>query len=68
MLAAYDDGAAERFGVRGIPATYIIDRDGVIQFSEEGFGAGGPDYVERLSWRVDELLKEKTGAAGAKRN
>lgn len=68
MLAAYDDGAAGSFGVRGIPATYIIDRDGVIQFSEEGFGAGGQDYVERLSWRVDELLKEKTGAAGAKRN
>jgi peroxiredoxin len=71
MLAAYDDGAADSFGVNGIPSTFIIDRDGVIQFSEEGFGADGAVYIERLNWRVDELLKEKpakTGAAATRSN
>ncbi|HVG17936.1 MAG TPA: redoxin domain-containing protein [Blastocatellia bacterium] len=67
MLAAYDDGAAERFGVRGIPATFIIDPGGVIQFSEEGFGAGGSDYVDRMTWRVDELLKDKAAPAAQNR-
>jgi cytochrome c biogenesis protein CcmG/thiol:disulfide interchange protein DsbE len=62
LPAAYDDGAAGRFGVSGIPATFIIDRAGVIQFREEGFGADGPGYVERMVWRVDELLKEGAGA------
>lgn len=37
-------------------------------FTEEGFGAGEPGYVEKMSCRADELLKEKTGAAGAKPN
>lgn len=64
LLAAYDDGTADSFDVRGIPATFIIDRGGVIQFREEGFGAEGSDYVERMIWRVDELLKD--GAATAK--
>ncbi|HEX8090776.1 MAG TPA: TlpA disulfide reductase family protein, partial [Blastocatellia bacterium] len=66
LLAAYDDGAAESFGVRGIPATFIIDRAGAIQFMEEGFGADGPGYVERMIWRVDELLKESAGATGTR--
>jgi len=68
LLAAYAGGAAESFGVKGIPATFIIGRDGVIQFSEEGFGADGSDYIERLGWRVDELLKEKTAPAGSGTN
>jgi thiol-disulfide isomerase/thioredoxin len=68
MPAAYDDNAAKSFGVRGIPATFFIDRNGVIQFYEEGFGAEGSDYVERISWRIDELLKEKAEAAGTKQD
>lgn len=68
MLAAFDDGAAASFGVRGIPTTFIIDRGGIIQFSEEGYGEGGSDYVERMSWRVDELLRESDGAAATKKN
>jgi thiol-disulfide isomerase/thioredoxin len=58
-VVAYDDGAAEAFNVRGIPATFIIDRGGVIQFQDLGFGGSGQDYVRRLSWRVDDLLKER---------
>jgi peroxiredoxin len=54
---AYESGAAELFGVRSIPMTVIIDRDGLIQYQERGYGGEGKDYVERMSWRIDELLK-----------
>jgi peroxiredoxin len=60
---AYDEGAARGYKVDGIPATFIIDRRGVIQFRENGFGGSGEAYVERLSWRIDELLKEAKEAA-----
>jgi hypothetical protein len=29
-----------------------------LAFREEGFGSEADHYVERLSWRIDELLKE----------
>jgi len=57
MLVAYDDGAAGRYQLDGVPATFIIDRDGVIQFRETGFGGSSEDYQERMHWRIDELLK-----------
>jgi len=59
IVAAYDDDAADACKVKNIPATLFIDRDGVIQFREEGFGGEGSDYIERFAWRVDALLKEK---------
>jgi thiol-disulfide isomerase/thioredoxin len=55
---AYDGDGAARFGVSGVPALIIIDRRGYIAFREQGFGGEGDRYVERLSWRIDELLKE----------
>jgi thiol-disulfide isomerase/thioredoxin len=60
MAVAYDTNAAESYKVQGVPTTFIIDRDGVIQFRDLGFGGEGKDYIERLTWRVDELLKEKS--------
>lgn len=66
MMVAYDEGAAEALTVRGIPATFIIDRSGVIQFQDSGFVGTGEDYVRRLSWRVD-LLKEKTAGESKQR-
>jgi thiol-disulfide isomerase/thioredoxin len=66
MMVAYDEGAAEALNVRGIPATFIIDRSGVIQFQDSGFGGAGKDYVRRLSWRVD-LLKEETAGESKQR-
>jgi thiol-disulfide isomerase/thioredoxin/tetratricopeptide (TPR) repeat protein len=56
FVTAYDESAAQSYGVGNIPATIIIDRDGMIQFREEGFGGEGKDYTERLIWRIDELL------------
>jgi thiol-disulfide isomerase/thioredoxin/Tfp pilus assembly protein PilF len=62
-LAAYDDGAADSFRIASIPTTIIIDRGGMIQYKDVGFGGEGETYIERLSWRIDELLKEKSDAA-----
>lgn len=56
---AYDSGAAASYKVRGIPATFIIDRKGMIQYRDDGFGGAGEAYVERLGWRIDELLKAR---------
>ena len=62
-LVAYDGGAAQSYQIASIPTTLIIDRDSVIQYRDIGFGGAGETYVERLSWRIDELLKEKAKAA-----
>jgi peroxiredoxin/tetratricopeptide (TPR) repeat protein len=59
MVVAYDDGAAGRYQLDGVPATFIIDRDGVIQFRETGFGGSSEEYQDRMRWRIDELLKEQ---------
>ena len=62
-LVAYDGGMARSYQIVSIPTTLIIDRDSVIQYRDIGFGGAGETYVERLSWRIDELLKEKANAA-----
>jgi thiol-disulfide isomerase/thioredoxin len=62
-LVAYDGGAARSYQIASIPTTLIIDRDTVIQYRDVGFGGAGETYIERLSWRIDELLKEKADAA-----
>lgn len=48
---------SEPFNISGIPATLIIDRAGVIRFRDTGFGGAGESYIERIIWRVDDLLK-----------
>lgn len=36
-----DDGSlSRRFGIRGVPASFIVDRDGIIRFSEVGYTSG----------------------------
>ena len=31
---------ARQYGVRSLPATYLIDREGIIQYAAAGFGRG----------------------------
>ena len=64
-LVAYDDVAATNYRITLIPTTVIIDREGFIQYRDVGFGGGGETYMERLSWRIDELLKEKAEASSS---
>ncbi len=58
--AAFDEDAkvTQRFGVTGIPTTFLIDKTGKIQFKEVGFNQT-EDYVGNLSLRIEELLKQK---------
>jgi len=63
MPVAYDDNAARAFNVDGVPTTFILDRNGVIQFSDFGFGGEDKEYIDRLIWRIDALLKETSAAS-----
>ena len=50
-------------GVRSIPTTLILDRDGRLQFRDSGFGDNADVYEQNLSMRIDLLLAED-GATG----
>ncbi|HEX6982782.1 MAG TPA: redoxin family protein [Balneolaceae bacterium] len=54
----YDKGSkvTEAFGVRGIPATFFIGRDGNIQFEKVGFG--GAIMEPKMKLRLEMLLEE----------
>jgi thiol-disulfide isomerase/thioredoxin len=56
IRAAYDQDGAQNFQLPGVPSTFIIDRNGVIQFRDIGYNADGERVIERLAWRVDALL------------
>ena len=43
------------YGVQGIPAVYLIDRQGMMRFQTVGFGPGGE---KRLKEQVEKLLGE----------
>ena len=58
LPVAYDVNGAEAFRVSGIPTLIILDRRGRVAYREQGFG-DAERYVERLSWRIEELLNEK---------
>ena len=60
---AYDNDAAKAFNVDGVPTTFIVDRNGVIQFSDLGFGGDDKQYIDHLVWRIDALLKETSAAS-----
>jgi len=54
---AYDQDGAQSLQIPGVPTTLIIDRQGVIQFRDVGFGEETL-FLEHLAWRIDALLRE----------
>ena len=42
------------FGASGMPAAYVIDRDGVVRFAAGGYSADGTDTIERA---IETLLE-----------
>ena len=60
LPVAYDVNGAAALGINAVPSLIIVDRQGRLAFREQGFGSEADHYVERLSWRIDELLKEST--------
>lgn len=49
-----DTTLTQRFAVRAIPATYLIDRAGAVRLVQNGFSA---ENVESLKAKIDELAK-----------
>lgn len=58
LPVAYDINSAAAFGINSVPALILIDRQGRVAYREAGFGGAADRYLERLSWRIDELLEE----------
>ena len=46
---------AERYGIRGIPCTYYIDREGIIRYRSVGFAPGDEALIET---KIRELLAD----------
>ena len=60
-LAADPSGQCPRdFGVRGMPSSYLVDRQGMIRHVHLGFRAG---EAEKLRALVEQLLAEGAGSA-----
>jgi peroxiredoxin len=60
-LAADPSGHCPRdFGVRGMPSSYLVDRQGMIRHVHLGFRAG---EAEKLRALVEQLLAEGAGSA-----
>lgn len=49
-----DDKVYQDYGIRGIPHMVVIDRNGMIRYTNVGYA---PRLDETLSWQVDSLLK-----------
>ncbi len=51
----FDDGYADKCGVRGLPTRFVVDRDGVLQFKNVGEGDGSQVF-EELTRQIELLL------------
>lgn len=58
LPVAYDINSAAAFGIRSVPALILIDKQGRVAYREAGYGGAADRYLDRLSWRIDELLEE----------
>ena len=56
MTVVYGSEAAKKYKIYGIPRMVLIDRNGVIQYFESGFGDSGEEWIEGLTLRVEELM------------
>jgi hypothetical protein len=52
-----EDGAVTRtYGVRGLPATFVIDRGGVVRVQRLGpLLSGGPDTTWSEPWLAEQV-------------
>ena len=54
VLRANKDQAQQKMGFDDLPATFYLDRDGIVRFEARGLESHG-DSRERVSWYIDQL-------------
>ena len=54
VLRANKDEAQQKMGFDDLPATFYLDRDGIVRFEARGLESHG-DSRERVSWYIDQL-------------
>jgi thiol-disulfide isomerase/thioredoxin len=59
----YTDEVARAYGVRGIPATFVVRSDGVVHAAHSGFGA---EYQAQLKGEIQEALEAVAGGGRRK--
>jgi peroxiredoxin len=57
VLLDAENQVAEDYGVEGIPAKFVIDKEGRIRFSDSGF-RGTEHLVKELSAKIEILKRE----------
>ena len=53
-MRANKDEAQQKMGFDDLPATFYLDRDGIVRFDARGLESHG-DSRERVSWYIDQL-------------
>ena len=54
VLRANMTEAQQKMGFDDVPATFYVDRDGIVRFEARGLESHG-DSRDRVSWYVDQL-------------
>lgn len=54
-----DEKVADAYGVKMIPAKYVIDANGIIRFKATGFSGSADDLVAELSQMIEMAKKNK---------
>jgi hypothetical protein len=54
ILRADKDEAQQKMGFDDLPATFYLDREGVVRFEARGLESHG-DARERVTWYIDQL-------------
>jgi hypothetical protein len=54
VLRANKDEAQQKMGFDDLPATFYVDRDGIVRFEIRGLESHG-DSKDRVSWYLDQL-------------
>jgi hypothetical protein len=53
----YDRESAQAFRIRGVPASFVIGKDGLVKYRTSGFP--GPDrYLREMRLRIEALRRE----------
>jgi hypothetical protein len=54
VVRANKDEAQQKMGIDDVPATFYVDRDGIVRFEVRGLESHG-DSRDRVSWYLDQL-------------